>query len=63
VITTQSSVTDFTDITNTVNQIHTKLDHSNGPMMGGHIPSGGYNGKRVSLYVGQLTWVWNKNIF
>jgi hypothetical protein len=24
-------------------------------------PSSGYNGKRVSLYVGQLTWVCNIN--
>ncbi|CAF1124062.1 unnamed protein product [Rotaria sp. Silwood1] len=56
VITTQSSVTDFTDITNTVNQHNTKLDHSNGSTTGRNTPSSGYSGKRVSLYVGQLTW-------
>ncbi len=57
VITTQSSVTDFTDITNTVNQNNARLDQTNGLMTGGNIPSSGYNGKRVSLYIGQLTWV------
>ena len=56
VITTQSSSTDFTDITNTVNQNHVKLDQSNGST-GRSTPSNSYNGKRVSLYVGQLTWV------
>ncbi|CAF2709850.1 unnamed protein product [Rotaria sp. Silwood2] len=56
VITTQSSVTDFTDITNPVNHIHAKLDQSNGSTTGRNTPSSGYNGKRVSLYVGQLTW-------
>ncbi len=57
VITTQSSGTDFTDITNTVNQNIMRADQSNGLVTGGNIPSGGYNGKRVSLYIGQLTWV------
>jgi hypothetical protein len=57
VITTQSSGTDFTDITNTVNQTNARLDHSNGSTTGRSTPSSGYNGKRVSLYVGQLTWV------
>ena len=57
VITTQSSGTDFTDITNTVNQNHVKLDQSHESSMGGSLMSSGYNGKRVSLYVGQLTWV------
>ncbi|CAF1103614.1 unnamed protein product [Adineta steineri] len=56
VITTQSSATDFTDITNTVNQNINKLDQSNGLMTGRNTPSNSYNGKRVSLYVGQLTW-------
>ncbi|CAF4419354.1 unnamed protein product [Rotaria socialis] len=56
VITTQSSVTDFTDITNTVNQHHGKLDQSNGSTTGRSTPSSSYNSKRVSLYVGQLTW-------
>lgn len=57
VITTQSSGTDFTDITNTVNQNIVRLEQTNGLISGGHMPSGGYNGKRVSLYIGQLTWV------
>ncbi|CAF1349955.1 unnamed protein product [Rotaria sordida] len=56
VITTQSSVTDFTDITNTVNQNNTKFNQSNGSTTGRTTPSSNYNGKRVSLYVGQLTW-------
>ncbi|CAF0871590.1 unnamed protein product [Adineta ricciae] len=55
VITTQSSSTDFADITNIVNQNHVKLDQSNGST-GRSTPSNSYNGKRVSLYVGQLTW-------
>jgi hypothetical protein len=57
VITTQSSATDFTDITNTVNQSHAKLDHIHESNLGGSGMSIGYNGKRVSLYVGQMTWV------
>ncbi len=57
VITTQSSGTDFTDITNTVNQNNVRLEQSNGLVTGGNIPMSGYNGKRVSLYIGQLTWV------
>ena len=57
VITTQSSATDFTDITNTVNQSHAKLDHIHDSHLGGSSMSVGYNGKRVSLYVGQMTWV------
>lgn len=57
VITTQSSATDFTDITNTVNQSHVKLDHMHESHLGGGSMSIGYNGKRVSLYVGQMTWV------
>lgn len=63
VITTQSSGTDFTDITNTVNQNNARVDSSNGLITGGNIPSSGYNGKRVSLYIGQLTWVCEMNIF
>ncbi len=59
VITTQSSGSDFADITNTVHHNNAKMDHSNGSGFGGN-SSGGYGGKRVSLYVGQLTWVWNK---
>ena len=61
VITTQSSETDFTDITNTVNQNIAKIYQSNGSGTGGGSVSSGYGGKRVSLYVGQLTWVCNKN--
>ncbi len=57
VITTQSSVTDFTDITNTVNQNNVRLEQSNGLVTSGNTLSSGYNGKRVSLYIGQLTWV------
>jgi cleavage and polyadenylation specificity factor subunit 6/7 len=56
VITTQSSVTDFTDITNTVNQNNVRLEQSNGLVTSGNTLSSGYNGKRVSLYIGQLTW-------
>ncbi|CAF1075212.1 unnamed protein product [Adineta ricciae] len=56
VITTQSSGTDFTDITNTVNQNHTRMDHINGSGIIGNSSSSAYGGKRVSLYVGQLTW-------
>lgn len=56
VLTTQSSGMDFTDITNTVNQSNAKLDQSNGSMTDRNTPSNAYNGKRVSLYVGQLTW-------
>jgi len=56
VLTTQSSGTDFADITNTVHQNHVKLDQSGNHMNLGN--NGG--GKRVSLYVGQLTWVRTK---
>jgi hypothetical protein len=37
------------------------MDRSNGYGIGGSVSSGGYGGKRVSLYVGQLTWVCDKN--
>ncbi|CAF1569876.1 unnamed protein product [Rotaria sp. Silwood1] len=56
VITTQSSGTDFTDITHSVNQNNTKIDQPNGPITSGSSSSHTYSGKRVSLYVGQLTW-------
>ncbi|CAF1031774.1 unnamed protein product [Rotaria magnacalcarata] len=56
VITTHPSGTDFTDITNTVHQNITKNDHSIGLGNSGHSSSNTYGGKRVSLYVGQLTW-------
>ncbi|UJR31780.1 hypothetical protein I4U23_019258 [Adineta vaga] len=56
VITTQSSVTDFTDITNTVNQNSARMDQMNGFITSGNSSSNSYAGKRVSLYVGQLTW-------
>lgn len=56
VLTTQSSGTDFTDITNTVNQINPRHEQSNGSTMGNSTLSSGYNGKRISLYIGQLTW-------
>lgn len=56
VITTQSSGTEFADITNTVNQNIAKIDHINGSGMSGNSLLNNYGGKRVSLYVGQLTW-------
>lgn len=57
VITTQPSGTDFADITNTVHHNHAKLDHS-----GNHMNSmNNSGGKRVSLYVGQLTW-WTTDV-
>ncbi|CAF3338815.1 unnamed protein product [Rotaria sp. Silwood2] len=56
VITTQSAGTDFTDITNTVNQNNPKIDQSHGFLTSGISLSNAYGGKRVSLYVGQLTW-------
>ncbi|CAF3716741.1 unnamed protein product [Rotaria sordida] len=56
VITTQSSGTDFTDITNTVNQNNAKIDQSNGSITSVSLSLNAYGGRRVSLYVGQLTW-------
>ncbi|CAF0737178.1 unnamed protein product [Adineta steineri] len=56
VITTQSSGTDFTDITNTIHQNLDKGDHINGLGISGNSSSNHYGGKRISLYVGQLTW-------
>ena len=57
VITAQPSSNDFTDITNTVNQNHGKHDHSHESLSSGMTQSNTYNGKRFSLYIGQLTWV------
>ena len=57
VITTQTSGPDFADITDPVNRNIGKHDHVNESITGGNTPSNNYNGKRVSLYVGQLTWV------
>lgn len=55
VITTQSSETDFPDVAGTTHPNVGRIDHSNGS--GGSLLSNSYAGKRVSLYVGQLTWV------
>ena len=62
VITTQTSGTDFTDITDPVNRNIGKHDHVNESITGGNTPSNHYNGKRVSLYVGQLTWVCARDV-
>lgn len=56
VIRTQGSATDFTDITNTVDHSHGKHDHLAEVVSNINIQSNAYNGKRVSLYIGQLTW-------
>ncbi|CAF2708729.1 unnamed protein product [Rotaria sp. Silwood2] len=56
VITTQSSVTDFADITHPVHQNNPKIDHPNGPTINVNSSLNAYGGKRFSLYVGQLTW-------
>ncbi len=44
-------------MTNTVNQNNAKMDQSNELGAGGHFSLNNYGGKRMSLYVGQLTWV------
>lgn len=62
VITTQSSEADFSDIAHISNQNIAKIDHSNGSGIMGNSLSNSYGGRRVSLYVGQLTWVCDKNI-
>jgi hypothetical protein len=61
VITTQSSEGDFSDIAHAGSQNSGKFDHSNGLGSSGSLSSNNYGGKRVSLYVGQLTWVCNKH--
>ena len=61
VITTQSSEGDFSDIAHANSQNSGKFDHSNGSGISGSSSSNSYGGKRVSLYVGQLTWVCNKH--
>ncbi|CAF0873105.1 unnamed protein product [Didymodactylos carnosus] len=50
VITAQPSGTDFNDITNTPNRIN-KISNDTAAGV-----QSGYSGKRISLYVGQLTW-------
>lgn len=57
VITTQPSTSDFTDITNTVDRIAPKFDSSIETNWNVSTGNNNYNGKRVSMYVGQLTWV------
>lgn len=45
-----------------MHQNNIKVDHLNGSGYGGNSSAGNYGGKRVSLYVGQLTWVCYLNI-
>jgi hypothetical protein len=39
------------------------MDQSNGSGIGGNLSLGGYGGKRVSLYIGQLTWVCSEHLW
>lgn len=54
-ITTQTSEIDFADVTGAASLNTIKADYANGSSVSSL--SNSFVGRRVSLYIGQLTWV------